>query len=224
MALLSMKTKNDLILPSKNGSIQPIFLERFFYLPKRGYNHEEEPKINWTNLFEKDAPTLMEICSGNGQWIAERALANPEINWVAVEIDFVRARKIWLKSFKQNLPNLFVVCGEAFAFLTHYVRNESVAEVFINFPDPWPKRRHAANRLIQKPFVESLKRVLKKDGFLTLTTDDAPYKNQMMEQCSPFFEFESSELDFDEYGDSFFASLWKTKGKDLFYLKYRNLP
>jgi tRNA (guanine-N7-)-methyltransferase len=105
--------------------------------------------------------------------------------------------------------------------LRHYAPLESVAEAFINFPDPWPKRRHAPNRLIQAPFAENLKMALKKGGSATLATDDLPYKEQMVQVFSAGWDPILAEQNMPGYGDSFFASLWKSKGKELFYLKYR---
>lgn len=219
--MFAMKTKSDLIIPHSREESKPAFLERFLYLPKRGFDHKGASKIDWNHLFDRPAPIYVEVCSGNGQWIGEQAKERRDLNWVAVELDFARARKIWLKSFREDLPNLYVVCGEGITFLTHYVERGSVSEVFVNFPDPWPKRRHAKNRLIQAPFVSAVRDVLHERGCVTLATDDPPCRAQMEEQFGTELELISSEQDVASYGDSFFASLWKSKGKNLFYLKYR---
>ena len=164
----------------------------------------------------------MEICSGNGLWIAEKAKANPEMNWVAVEMCFERARSIWLKIHLEKIPNLYVVCAEAGAFVRNYVPLGSIQEVYINFPDPWPKRSHAKHRLIWAPFLQSLQTIIRDK--ITLATDDAPYYEQMMREFDlagnwKKLQFEPSN---EVYGDSFFADLWKRKGKTINYLQYQN--
>ncbi|MDE3045664.1 MAG: tRNA (guanosine(46)-N7)-methyltransferase TrmB [Verrucomicrobiota bacterium] len=218
-----MKTKEDLFIPFSWEERRPIFLERFFYMPKN-YEYQEQ-RFQWAELFGNEKPVHLEICSGNGQWIGERALQQPEVNWVGVELRFDRARKIWLKSFRENIPNLQVICGEGGAFLRCYAPPASVSQVFINFPDPWPKPRHAKHRIIQVPFLEALHAVVRSGGRVTLATDDVPYRDQMISEFSQVKGWKRiEETDWSSYGDSYFANLWKGKGRTIYYLQYEPLP
>ena len=125
-----MKTAKDLNLPFSYEDRRPVLLDRFFYVPSRyEYSQESLP------FFEKEQPVAIEYCSGNGQWIAEKAKTSPHINWIAVEKKFKRARKIWAKLQKENLSNLVVACSEAFVFTRYYA--PKTAEIFINFPSPF---------------------------------------------------------------------------------------
>lgn len=179
--------------------------------------------LNWEEMFGNGKPVHLEICSGNGQWIGERALQQPGVNWIGVELRFDRARKIWLKSFRENIDNLQVVCGEGNGFLHYYAPPQSVQQVFINFPDPWPKPRHAKHRIIQVSFLEALKRVVRVGGRVTLATDDVPYRDQMIEEFSKVTGWKRiEETDWGFYGDSYFANLWKTKGRTIHYLQYEH--
>lgn len=224
---MTVKTKNKLTIPFPWEERRHIFLERFFYVPKKYDSAAFGERIDWTSphVFGNDAPVYMEICSGNGQWIIEQAKAFPNVNWVAVEIRFDRARQIWQKCGVEGLANLYVVCAEALDFLRHYVLPNSIAQSFVNFPDPWPKRQHAKHRIVQAPFVAAIKNVLQCGATITLATDSRPYRDQMLEEFrswpsdfpSPFFVTEM-----DSYGESFFADLWTKKGRELFYLRYKN--
>lgn len=199
-----------------------MWLEKFLYIPKAYEQHADWPMIP---LFDNSAPLCIEYCSGNGQWIVEKARQSPHLNWVAVEHQFLRARQTWTRGRKANLSNLYVVCGEASVFTRHYLPAHSVSEVFVNFPDPWPKRHHAKHRLIQPPFLEALSRVAYGKGIFV--TDDSPYAAQMVQvlkgspSWEPSLEAPHYAREWPEYGTSFFEALWKQKGKSLHYIPFR---
>lgn len=212
-----MKTKTDLKIPFTWEERRPILLERFFYIPKH-YDATGAEKLSWNDprIFGREAPVHIEFCSGNGEWIGARAKEQSDVHWVAVEMRFDRARKIWLKSFREEIPNLYVVCGEALGFLRHFAPPQSVARAFVHFPDPWPKLRHAKNRLIQAPFADALEEILASDGSVTLVTDDAPYHEQM---ASTFAAWRPTQMA-PTPTDSFFARLWLAKGRTIRTLQY----
>ncbi len=210
-----MKTAKDLIIPFTWEKRHPILLDRFFYVPGV-YEHTEKS----FPFFERDLPIAIEFCSGNGQWISRKAQEFPQIHWLAVEKKFERARKIWLKSFRQNLSNLCTVCSEGLAFARYYA--PKAQEVFINFPDPWPKRRHAIHRLVREEFLKALTPIVEKGGKATCVTDDLQYAGQMLKEFRKFPEW---RLLFNgdawpDYGSSFFKDLWMGAGKAIHYLSF----
>jgi tRNA (guanine-N7-)-methyltransferase len=220
-----MKLKKDLFIPFSWEERRHVFLERFFYIPKKYDSEQKGELIDWKSplVFGNDLPVYVEICSGNGQWIIEQAKAHPETNWVAVEMRFERARQIWLKMHREGLSNLYVVCAEALDFLRYYVPAESIAQGFVNFPDPWPKRQHAKHRIVQAPFVALLQKTMKRGAFVTLATDSLPYRDQMLMEFSAWrsnFSMPYFCTDFPSYGESFFEKLWIGKGREIFYLQY----
>lgn len=210
-----MKTAKDLIIPFSWAERRPILLDRFFYVPSC-YPHTRQI----FPFFECERPLAIEYCSGNGEWIGQKAKQFPQMNWLAVEKRFERARKIWLRSHRENLSNLWVACSEGFIFTRYYA--PKAAEVFINFPDPWPKRRHAKHRLIQLPFLAELWNVIDEKGKVTCVTDDALYADQILgefEKCSGWKLF-SQKQEWPNYGRSYFSDLWEKKGRTIYYLYY----
>ncbi|MBF8263826.1 MAG: trmB [Parachlamydiales bacterium] len=207
-----MKQASDLYIPFEWERRRPILLEKCLYVPDH-YDGHDQLAIDWNDpaVFEKKQPLVVEYCSGNGQWIAMMAKQNPLLNWVAVEMDFERARKIWLKIFRQNLPNLFVVYGEGLTFSRHYLPDKSVHEAYVNFPDPWPKRRHAKHRLISDAFVSEMDRILQPGSSAILTTDDAAYSDWIIRRFSQWqsaFAPMQYTTEWPSFGDSYFYSLW----------------
>lgn len=223
-----MKTAKDLRIPFTWAERRPILLDRFFYLPKSYDGHETWGTFDWSDsqIFGNGQSIAIEYCSGNGQWIGDRAKQNPAINWVAVEKRFDRARKIWLRLHRESLPNLYVVCGDAITFSRYYPKNESVEEIFVNFPDPWPKRTHAKHRLVRLEFLNELKRIVRVGGKATFVTDDPTYANQMLAELkkSPEWNAILSEpfytTEWNGFGSSFFFDLWKGQGRTIHYLPF----
>lgn len=115
-------------------------------------------------MFGNSRPIVIEYCSGNGQWICNQAKNNPHLNWVAVEKRFDRARKIWGGLHRENLTNLIVICAEAVVYTRYYMPRSSVSELYVNFPDPWPKLRHAKHRLIRSEFLKEVEKTLISGG------------------------------------------------------------
>jgi len=221
-----MKCKKDLLIPFTWEERRPACLERFFYLPK--YLDHQQMWLDFSELFGNDHPVHLELCSGNGQWIGKQAFLHPEINWIAVEMRFDRARKIWLKLFREKIHNLYVVCAEAATFLHYYVKPDSIRETFVNFPDPWPKRYHGKHRLIWAPFLKLLQAATQKGGCATLLTDDARYRDQMIREFAKTNGWQSALpppfyiTEWSDYGASFFSDLWQMEGRTFFYMKYAN--
>jgi tRNA (guanine-N7-)-methyltransferase len=207
-----------------------VIKDRVWFMPPRipedpfvfaGWNHPE--------LFGQERPVRIEYCSGNGGWICEKAKNDPNSNWLAVEMQFCRARLIWARAKNANLDNVGVAFAEGFELTQRFIPTASVEEVFINFPDPWPKRRHAKHRIVRSEFISELARIIKPTGIVTLVTDDEDYSKIMTEQMHlvpafksefgpPFFQEASKE-----YGDSFFDSLFRNLSKIIRLHRYVRL-
>jgi tRNA (guanine-N7-)-methyltransferase len=223
-----MKPK-DLKIPCSFEERKPILLEKLFYVPKHYFSHQKElfPLFEDKKIFLQDLPLHVEICSGNGEWISEKAKIYPERNWLAIEMDFDRARKIWAKIHNEKLNNLFVIFGEALTFLQNYLPDHCVNSFYVNFPDPWPKQKHAKHRLLTENFFQEISRILRNDGAFFLATDDLMTSETFIQMAfqqkgwKSSIEYPHYLLDLEDYGSSFFARLWKEKGKNLRYHQYQ---
>lgn len=130
-------------------------------------------------LFPKTQPLHLEIGAGDGSFLVAYAQAHPELNFLGLERLLGRLRKIEKKSRRAKIENVRLLRLEAGYFVKFLLPPASLEAVHIYFPDPWPKRRHRKNRLIQSEFIQDLHRVLRPGGHLHLRTDDADYFTQM---------------------------------------------
>ncbi len=198
----------------------PIMEKGVLFIPK--YYETHTP----FHLFEEGRRVFVEYCSGNGAWVLQKAKENPDVLWVAVERKLERVKKIWAKMHNQNISNLLIVCGDAVTFSEHYLPDHCIERIYVNFPDPWPKKKHAKNRLFQAPFVKALSRVVKFGGSAILVTDDLPYCLQMLEtmmvEWDSVFDEPYFVTEWPSYGDSYFDSLWRAKDRTIHYLHFKN--
>ncbi len=201
--------------------------DRIFYSVQEGSDSFQFPGWEDPALFSKEQPVKIEYCSGNGAWIVEKAVESSHCNWVAVEKRFIRCRKIWSKMKNRTLGNLSIVNGEALSTTERYFPSSSVEEVYINFPDPWPKKKHAKYRLIQPTFIKELARILKNGGTVTVVTDDVPYSEEVIqhflssEEFTPVFEAPHFTNEWEGYGNSYFEALWRSKGREIRYMSFK---
>lgn len=225
-----MKPK-DLKCPFDRKNRHVTIDDRIWYVPGHFYDFGSFSFPGWHHslTFPEKKPICLEFCSGNGTWIAEKALEYPEYNWVGVEKNFVRARKIWSKIKNCSISNLLAVCGEGYTLTREYLPSSSVKEVYINFPDPWPKTRHCKHRLIQIPFVKEMERILISGGEVTFVTDDPGYSEFAIDvfgQVPGFrsvFESPFYADEYPDYGTSFFEDLWRDLGRKIRYHVFRKV-
>ncbi len=216
--------------PFRWNDRRPLLGDRVLYVPEYYQEHAcfTLPDFSDPALFGRDAPTMIEYCSGNGDWIINKALEHPQFNWFAVEKRFDRVRKIWSKLKNREVANLVIVCGEAEPFTDYYLKESSIAGCFVNFPDPWPKGKHAKHRLFQSAFIQRLHRVLHPEAKATIATDDPDWANRISqaflkeEVFHPVFPAPYFITEWPDYGSSYFEQLWRQQGKTIHYLQFFN--
>lgn len=215
-----MVKAHDLRIPFTWQERHVVIKDRVWFLPPRVCNDPFVfPGWDHPELFGAARPIRIEYCSGNGSWIIDQAKKDPHSNWLAVEKQFYRARLIWAKIKNLGLDNLAVALAEGLELTERYIPSSSVEEIFVNFPDPWPKRRHGKHRIIKEDFVKELSRIIKPKGTATLVTDDEDYSKIMIHemQKNPDFMSQIAAPYFAEnpaeYGTSFFDSLFRGQEK-----------
>lgn len=135
-------------------------------------------------LFGRSAPCTLEIGFGNGDHLAARAQAEPHRDFLGVEVHRPGIGHLLRAAAAAGLKNLRVIDHDAVEVLKWQIAPETLDEVQILFPDPWPKKRHHKRRLIQPEFAALVATRLRANGRLLLATDWAPYAEHMREVLS----------------------------------------
>lgn len=136
------------------------------------------------HTFGRSAPLIVEIGFGMGQATADIAAAQPDVNFLGIEVHEPGVGALLKRIGEDGLANLRIVQHDAVEVLQHMIAPASLAAVHIFFPDPWHKKRHHKRRLIQPPLVALLASRLQAGGVLHCATDWQPYAEQMLEVLS----------------------------------------
>lgn len=149
-------------------------LHRTFGPPVLTATEAAEGQGRWPEVFGRDAPLHLEIGSGNGFFLAGMASRHPEWNWLGIEIRFKRVILVARKLNAAGATHARIARYDAF-HVEDLVGPGEVAGLYVNHPDPWPKDRHARNRLLARPFAEQVARMLAPGAALRVKTDQGSY-------------------------------------------------
>ena len=142
---------------------------------------EFEPRVlELTQLFGRVAGRTLEIGFGNGEHLLQRALAQPEQDFIGVEVHRPGIGHLLLAAAQSDVANLRVIAHDAVEVLEQQIAPASLNEVQLLFPDPWPKKRHHKRRIVQHEFVALGASRLTTGGRLHLATDWEPYAEEML--------------------------------------------
>jgi tRNA (guanine-N7-)-methyltransferase len=140
--------------------------------------------LDFSKVFQREAPRILEIGFGSGASLLAFAKANPQSDFVGVEMYQPGVGSLLLGIESAGLSNVRVFYADAVKVIENCIPAGSLDGVQIFFPDPWPKRRHHKRRLIQAEFVKLIVTKLKPQGVFHLATDWEHYGRQMMEVLS----------------------------------------
>ncbi|MGO1315220.1 MAG: tRNA (guanosine(46)-N7)-methyltransferase TrmB [Staphylococcus equorum] len=138
-----------------------------------------------SDWFDKDQEIYIEIGSGMGQFITTLAGQNPDINFISLEREKSVVVNIVDKVKELGLTNIKLICNDALE-LNKYFKDGEIDRIYLNFSDPWPKKRHTKRRLTYHTFLALYKQVLKEDGELHFKTDNRGLFAYSLESMSQF--------------------------------------
>jgi tRNA (guanine-N7-)-methyltransferase len=198
---LSLNTmKNDVISPEFNEEGRAMRRIRSFvrrqgrltkgqefalenYWPVMGVEYQDAP-VDFAELFGREAPVTLEIGFGMGTSLVAMAQANPQQNFLGIEVHSPGVGACLATAHEEGVENLRVMCHDAVEVLQKMVPDNSLNMVQLFFPDPWHKARHNKRRIVQVPFAELVKSKLKLGGVFHMATDWEPYAEHMLEVMS----------------------------------------
>lgn len=164
---------------------------------------EPEPIDDW---WEQKGPLAVDLGCGKGRFLLAHAARHPDMRFLGIERMLKRVRKLDRKARRQNLDNVRILRLEGNYAVRYLFPANSVDRCFVYYPDPWPKERHAHNRIFSEEFLEALLRVLKPEGLVHFATDHRPYfedvvdileRTPAIESVPPYIPHEEERSDFE---------------------------
>jgi tRNA (guanine-N7-)-methyltransferase len=168
-------------------------------------------------LFDRRAPRVLEIGIGDGEALLALAAARPDADFLGIEVHTPGIGHCLLGIESRGLGNVRLFSYDAVEVLERKLPDESLDEVLLYFPDPWPKKRHHKRRIVQPDFVELVARKLKPGGAFRLATDWAPYAEHMLDvlRGSASFTNASPEGDYVQRPESRPQTRFERRGERL---------
>lgn len=130
----------------------------------------ENYKGNWKNVFQNKNKIYLEIGMGKGSFLIEHAKKHPKINYIGIE----KYPSVLINAIKtiekENITNLKIICADATNIDKFFYKE--ISKLYLNFSDPWPKKRHAKRRLTSKEFLKKYDNIFKKIKIIEQKTDN----------------------------------------------------
>lgn len=144
----------------------------------------ENKRINFVDIFGNTNPIIVEIGFGMGDATWQIAKANPNINYIGIEVHTPGVGKLLSEIQKNELKNLYIIEYDAMEVLQNMFGDNSINGFHIFFPDPWPKKKHHKRRMLQRPRTDLLAKKLSAGGYLYFVTDWPEYAEFALEQLT----------------------------------------
>lgn len=184
--------------------------------------YDESYLGNWYSIFKNNNPIEIEIGMGKGQFIINKAKLNPDVNYIGIEkYDSVLVRAV--EKVDENMPNLKFVRMDAMDINRFFYKE--ISKIYLNFSDPWPKKRHARRRLTSHDFLSKYDDIFVDSKVICQKTDNECLFAYSIVSLSEYgyiirkisLDLHNSEINNEsttEYEDKF-----SSKGQKIYYLE-----
>jgi tRNA (guanine-N7-)-methyltransferase len=140
--------------------------------------------LDFETVFERTAPTILEIGFGMGETTADIAARHPETNFLGIEVHSPGVGSLLKQIDERHLENVRILQHDAVEVVHDMIAPLSLHGIHVFFPDPWPKKRHHKRRLLQAGFVSELATRLEPRGYLHVATDWQEYAEHILQVLS----------------------------------------
>ena len=176
-----------------------------------------EYKGKWNSLFNNNNPIEIEIGTGKGKFIINKALENPNINYIGIEkydSPLVNAVKL-LQDV--NITNLKLICFDALHI--DEIFDKEIDKIYLNFSDPWPKKRHEKRRLTSKQFLDKYEKLFKNEKRIQMKTDnDDLYEYSCISFIENGYEIIKTDTNYKDTITTEYEEKFIKSGKNINYI------
>ena len=184
---------------------------------------------DWQAQFGNHQPLKLEIGFGTGNFLIEMAAQEPRSNFIGMDFYHKGIRKLMTRKKKLQLENIRVAYGDVRIKIPLLFKDGELETVYINFPDPWPKKRHTKRRLIKPDFVKLIGQKLAPEGRIYLATDFEVYAMEMLEyfNSEPLFQNQAPGSGFlgirEDLPKTKYEKNFINAGHKIYYLEFSRL-
>ena len=147
--------------------------------------------IDTDAVFGRTGPKVLEIGFGMGDSLLQMAAAEPETDFIGIEVHPPGVGTLMNTAKAEGISNLRVYLADANDVLEECFASQSIDRLQLYFPDPWHKKKHNKRRIVQPQFVQLVREKLRPDGVLHMATDWEHYAEQMLETLDAAEGFEN---------------------------------
>jgi len=186
----------------------------------------KEYKGHFKDYFHNDNLIELEIGSGKGDFLIAKALNNPNINFIGIEKYTSIVARIAKKLECKEIPNLVFINCDAMEILDIF--DKEISTIYLNFSDPWPKKRHANRRLTSEKFLNMYDKIFIGNKCILLKTDNLTlFESSIISLNKCGYVIEDISLDLENsdkvYEETEYEKKFKDKGVKINYLKATKL-
>lgn len=183
--------------------------------------------LRLSDIFNNRNDNILEIGFGDGEFLTNFAMKNQQHNFLGLEVKRYRFLKAAKMAMGLNLKNIKFIHIDAVVALKQIFESCSFTNIYINFPDPWPKLKHRKHRIFNTDLLRNLNKILKSNGNIYVSSDHEVYILNIMDVFKNIKKFRINAL-LKKSPDSAGISKYKTRfeqefidqGRDIYYLNY----
>lgn len=182
---------------------------------------------DWHAVFGNQNPLVLEIGCGIGDFVVAMASRSPGLNFIALDYYNKGCLKSCRRAERAGLSNVRIIRDEARSFITRCLPLDSLSAVYINCPDPWPKRYQRKRRLVGPQFVRFLTPYLVTGGVFSFSTDFDDYGIDVADIMKRQEGFENIlapdtyRHDIEGFPRTKYMLKFMAEGKDIYFVQYR---
>jgi len=189
---------------------------------KNGHFNTPTDLTGAAGLFGRAAPVVLEVGFGDGRFLSHLGRTHPEWNLLGAEISLGSVWRTYRRMKRDGIRHVRLYKGNAGFIVRDVVGHGTLSRVYVNFPDPWPRKKQWKNRLLQPDFFRTLHARLAAGGHLELTTDHPGYFEYALVSAARSECFSAQEGAPPEAAlQTKYAQKWLGQGKPIFHAKFR---
>ncbi|MCF7858102.1 MAG: tRNA (guanosine(46)-N7)-methyltransferase TrmB [Candidatus Cloacimonetes bacterium] len=188
----------------------------------------DDRKLDFPAIFGNSNPIHLEIGSGRGEFLIKIAKQNPQINFIGIDLKEKRFKTLLRKLFKEHLLNVRVAKIFLDENIIKFIDENSIETIYLQYPDPWPKKRHNRRRIIQDNFVSAMKNLLVPGGLVDIVTDHREYALWIVdhfrnrEDFFALYEIGFKRVPDKNHIETYFEKLKREEGFEPYFMKFRS--